>query len=184
MSAGSNSLVGSLLMGSLVAFVYGGVCLYRVRQDAALAKTEATATAQLRLHSQSGKNQGFDSLRCDYSFRVDDNPYQGYGMCPPQPIDRSVKGALLDLAGLLPNPSATVYYDPANPDTNSLTEFGARRGADSLKANVSFGLGVALLILVLVGVLYAGSISRPNEGIAVDTEGTVIYPDQIDSTTQ
>jgi hypothetical protein len=180
MSASSTSIVGSLVLGSVLAFAYGGLSLYEARQDSLLALTESTATAQLRLHAETSKNQDIDSLRCDYTFMVNGNFYQGYGMCPAQGADHSVKGALLGLAGVLQNATATVYYDPANPSTNSLTEFGAKRARDDLKAEVSFGLGVVLLILVLAGMVFVQSPADANEGMMVDGEGTVIYPDKAD----
>lgn len=181
MSSSSTSIVGSLVLGSVLAFAYGGLSIYEARQDSALALTESTATAQLRLHAETSKNQDIDSLRCDYTFMVNGNFYQGYGICPQQDADRSVKGTLLGLAGILQNSSATVYYDPANPSTNSLTEFGAKRARDDLKANVSIGLGIVLLILVLAGMLYTRSPANANGGIMVDAEGTVVYPDKTDS---
>ena len=141
MSAGSRSLGGSAFLLSLLAFVYGGSCIYSAKRDANLAKNEATASGQAFLHPKGSNPNIIDSLRCDYNFTVNDLPYAGHGMCPAQ-TDHSVKGVLENAAGLLQDQRVTVYYDPADPTTNSMMEFGARVAFDNKRADLSILAGV------------------------------------------
>jgi hypothetical protein len=169
-----------MILLSILAFAYGGLCIYKARRDVVLAQNEGATTGQAYLHPRSKNPNIFDSLRCDYIFTVNGNDYNGYGICPKQ-TDHSVKGALENLAGLLQNQSVTVYYDPANPETNSMMEFGAKSVYDYNKAKLSFVTGVALLIFIAVGALSLTGANNASQGIVVDSEGTVIYPDKIDS---
>ena len=109
---------------------------------------------------------------------MSDRPYAGHGICPEQ-TDRSVKGTLENLAGLLQNQSVTVYYDPADPTTNSMMEFGAKSAYDNKKANLSILAGVVLLIVV--GVAYVAGGSNASQGVAVDSDEAVINADKSDS---
>jgi hypothetical protein len=175
------SLVGSVALAAFLALVYGGICLYEVGQDAGLAANEVRTTAQIRVHPEASNSQPLDALRCDYNFSVNGVPYVGHGMCPVQEDEPSLKGLVLDAAGVLQKSSVTVYYDPADPSTNSMTEFGAKQAVDGLRAKVSLGLGAGLLVFVVLGLLVVpGGKSTPG-GIVVDNEGTVLYPDKIDS---
>ena len=180
MSAAVKSLVGSMILVSLIALAYGGVCIYTARQDAALAGNAGTAAAQVYLHPPS-QTRPWASSRCDYTFTVNGNFYQGYGMCPQQDAAHPVKGVLLGPDGVFQNSSATVYFDPANPSTNSLLEFGMKAESDYLRGKVLIAVGVTLLIFLGVGALYAITPGSTSEGVVVDSEGTVIYPDKIDS---
>lgn len=183
MSANSRSFGGSVILLSILAFVYGGACIYRARRDIAVARNERTANGQARLHPQSKNPSAFDSLRCDYTFMVNDTFYNGYGICPRQ-TDHSIKGTLENLAGLLQNQNVTVYYDPADPSFNSMIEFGARSEYDYKKAELSFVGGAALLIFTAIGALYFSGTNNASRGVVVDSERTVIYPDKIDSEKQ
>jgi hypothetical protein len=180
MSASARSLVGSLLLASVIALAYGCLCIYTARRDIALAQNESSTTGQATLHPRSRNSSLFNPVRCDYTFIVDGSFYWGHGMCPEQ-TDHSLKGTLQNLAGILQNQTVTVYYDPANPGTNSLMEFGAKSEYDYRKAKLSFAGGVAFLLILAAGSLYFASLSKANRGIVVDSEGTVIYPDEIDS---
>ncbi len=178
MSASSKSVGGSALLLSLLAFVYGGLCIYLARHDLTVAKTEVTASGQARLHPQGKNSDIFDSMRCDYTFMVNDRFYTGYGTCPAQK-DHSVKGAVESLAGLLPDPRVTVYYDPADPSTNSIIEFGARSAYDNGKANLSILVGV--ISLIVVGVMYVAGGNKAPEEVAGDSGETVAHSDETDS---
>lgn len=183
MSARSGSLSSYLILLSVFAFAYGGLCIYTARRARALAHNEGTTTGQVRVHDQSKKPDAFDFMRCDYAFWVNGLHYQGHGICPRQ-TDHSVTGTLENLAGILQKTSVTVYYDPADPTFNSMTEFGAKSVYDYKKAKLSFLAGAALLISTVVGASYFASANKASQGIVVDFKGTVIYPDQIDSKQQ
>jgi hypothetical protein len=174
MGARSRSLGGSAFLLSLLAFAYGGLCIYSAKRDITLAKNEATASGQAYLHPQ-GKNPDIvDALRCDYTFKVNDLPYAGHGICPKQ-TDHSVKGTLENMAGLLQNQSVTVYYDPADPTTNSMMEFGAKSAFDNKRADLSILAGVVLLLVV--GVVYVTGGKNASGGVAVDSEEPGMNPD-------
>ena len=76
---------------------------------------------------------------------------------------------------------ATVYYDPANPATNSLTDFGKKSANDYLIARALFGIAVALIVFTALGAVLAANANKGSGGIVVDAQGTVIYPDKIPS---
>jgi len=183
MSARSGSLGSYFILLSVFAFAYGGLCIYTARRASALAHNEGITTGQVWVHDQSKKSDAFDFLRCDYAFWVNGSHYRGHAICPRQ-TDHSVTGTLENLAGILQNPSVTVYYDPADPTFNSMTEFGVKSVYDYRKAKISFLAGLALLIFTVVGASYFASANKASQGIVVDFKGTVIYPDQIDSKQQ
>jgi hypothetical protein len=158
-----------MLLAAVLAFAYGGVCIYAAKRDIALAQNERTATGQAFLHPQSKDPNIFDSLRCDYQFTANDRPYSGHGICPRQ-TDHSAKGALQNLAGLLQNQSVTVYYDPADPTTNSMIEFGAKRDYDYKKAKLSFVAGSAILIFLAIAALYLSGGDNSSQGVAADPQ--------------
>jgi hypothetical protein len=187
MNSSWKSIAGSMILGAVIAFALGGGCFYEAKQYAALAPNESTATAHLNMRLESNRNKSYSRHKCDYSFSVEAVTYHGYENCPLQNGDNPVKGEILDYAGVLLNSSATVYYDPANPSTNSLTEFGALSERDYLYAKLGIGVGSILSFLVIIGALIVpsanpeGGRSRRSGGIVVDAEGTVIYPDEINA---
>lgn len=184
MNSSWKSIAGSMILGAVIAFALGGGCFYEAKQYAALAPSERTATAHLNLHFQSSRNKSYERPKCDYNFSVEGIFYRGYENCPQQSADDPVKGEILDLAGILLKTSATVYYDPANPSTNSLTEYGAKSELDFLYAKLGIGVGSMLVFLVILGALLAPGANTEggrSGGIVVDAEGTVIYPDEMNS---
>jgi hypothetical protein len=187
MNSSWKSIAGSMILGSIIAFALGVGCFYEAKQYAALAPNESTATAHLNMRYQSNRNKSYARPKCDYSFIVEGVSYRGYESCPLQSADDPVKGEILDLAGVLLKTSATVYYDPADPSTNSLTEFGATSERDYLYAKLSIGVGVMLVFLVALGALIVPGVPSVKTegvrsgGIVVDAEGTVIYPDEINA---
>jgi hypothetical protein len=187
MNSSWKSIAGSMILGAVIAFALGGFCFYEAKQYAALAPNESTATAHLNMRYQSSRNKSYARPKCDYSFSVEGVSYRGYEYCPLQSPDDPLKGEILDLAGVLLKTTATVYYDPANPSTNSLTEFSAMSERDYLYAKLSIGVGVILIIFLALGALLApsanteGGKSRRSGGIVVDAQGTVIYPDELNA---
>jgi hypothetical protein len=63
-------------------------------------------------------------------------------------------------------------------------EFGAKSESDYVRARLSIGIGVILIILLVLGAAVISNISKGKGGIVVDAEGTVIYPDKADSSQQ
>ena len=172
------SIRRSLVMGVVLSLAFGFLYFYHARRDAALVTTAGTASAVVMQHQPINSNDKPLYLRCDYSFNVNGEPYVGHAVCPPQG-GNAAKAALLDLAGARPMSTATVYYDPADPEFNSLTDFGVQGERDSLRAKMCFGLAAACLVCVLVLPMLTATVSKPNEGVIVDDQGTVIYPDKI-----
>jgi hypothetical protein len=66
--------------------------------------------------------------------------------------------------------SATVYYDPNDPSTNSLTEFGARSGSDNQLGFLFIGAGIVMLMLVTLGVLMS---NKPGSSVPAIAEAPV-----------
>ncbi|HEY1209429.1 MAG TPA: DUF3592 domain-containing protein [Terracidiphilus sp.] len=181
MSTSWKSIAGSLILGAVIAFALGGWFIYNAMRYAALAPNESTATAFVRLHTRPNRNETYEHLRCEYGFDVGERFYQGQGICPLKSADDSVKGKLLDLAKVLDGTTVTVYYDPADPSTNSLAEFSVTSKRDYLYAKLSIGVGVMLVIFLVLGALLVANMSGGSRGIVVDAEGTVIYPDEMNS---
>jgi hypothetical protein len=63
MGARSKSFGGSVFLLSLLAFVYGGLCIYSAKRDLTLAKNESTASGQAYMHPK-GRIPTF-LIRCD-----------------------------------------------------------------------------------------------------------------------
>jgi hypothetical protein len=174
------SILGSLFMLSILAFAYGGLRFYTSRQAAAAAPRESTTTANVYLHNGANGKSSDDVLRCDYSFFVNGTPYRGHGFCPTQDAKGSAEGALMDLTVGLQGLTATVYYDPNDPTINSLTDFSAKVGSDSVKAKFSIGVGVVLLLIAGLGAVFAGGPSKQSVAI-VQAEDAVLLPDEANS---
>lgn len=170
------SIAGSMILGAVIAFALGVGCFYEAKQYAALAPNESTATAHLNLRFKSSRNKGYERPKCEYSFSVEGVTYRGYEYCPHQSTDNPVKGEILDYAGILLNSSATVYYDPANPSTNSLTEFGAMSERDYLYAELSIGVGSILTFLVIIGAFEFFQVQRRKVVGVEGVEGSSSMP--------
>jgi hypothetical protein len=187
MNASWKSIAGSMILGAIIAFALGGVCIYEAKQYDALAPHESTATAHLNIRYQYNRDRRSWRPKCDYSFSVEGTTYRGSENCPRQSADNPLKGEILDFSGVLLNSSATVYYDPSDPSTNSLTEYGAKSEISYLYAKLSFGVGAMLVFLIVLGALLVPSANTESGsngksgGIVVDAEGTVIYPDAMNS---
>ena len=183
MTPAAKSLVGSLILASVLSFGYGCVSIYTALRDSALANTEGKTTGLAQPLLQSRDRHYHDPLRCVYTIKVDGGYYPGHGTCPDQ-IDTSVKPTILNPDVTLRNSTVTVYYDPADPNTNSTTEFGAKSAIEYKTATASILIGVGILLLLALGFWYLGATSGTNQGIVVDSQGTVIYPDKIDPNQQ
>jgi hypothetical protein len=181
MSPAWKSGVGSLILGSVIGFALGGLCVYEATSYAALAQRESTTTASVTQMQQAGSHRSSADYTCYYSHTVNEIEYSWQTSCLPKLSGNSIKETLEVAAGLSQTYTATVYYDQADPSTGSPTEFGAQRERSYLFAKVPFGVGVMLIVLAVLGAVVASSSSKGGGGIIVDAEGTVIYPDQMDS---
>jgi hypothetical protein len=100
--------------------------------------------------------------------------------CSQQGAYDSIKAKLSNTVRVLPIPNATVYYDPANPSLNSLTEFSARSKFEYRGAIGGIGIGLFICLpLVFVAALEATKNKR-NRRQYVDSRGTVIDTEDID----
>ncbi len=184
MSANWKSLAGTLILGMLAAFAYGGFCIYTGVQDAALAQSENSISARVSMHTQTSKSRNYGFYSCDYSFEVNGVLYSGHERCSLPSSAPTAKDYIQTLAGVPQITTATVYYDPADPATNSLTEFGLSSASAYLRARLSFGFGALFIILLVLGAAVASNAGKGGGGIVVDDQGTVIYPDKLDSVRQ
>lgn len=178
MNPALKSLVGSMALGAVAALVYGASCLYSASQDDARAKVEQTAVAAIYVHEQGSDPQPLDALRCDYHFSVNGNPYVGHTICPRPSGEHPKQELAKALVGILDTPTITVYYLPNDPMVNSAVEFGAKKATDTLRAEMSFGLGGGLIFLLAVGMLVMPGAGGGGE--IVDAEGGVIRPEKQD----
>jgi Na+-transporting methylmalonyl-CoA/oxaloacetate decarboxylase gamma subunit len=177
MSTTRYTSAGGLVLGVLVCFALGISSFVRSGQDASMAATQRTATAQVtktnrtRIDS-SGHSQS--TLSCDYRFTVDGVLFAGSG-CPVLDPNESIRQRLLDGLTGAHQFSATVYYDPNDPSTNSLTEFAARSGYDNKMGILLIGLGIILLVLVALGMLMSNNqnTSVPARAAAPDAPAPV-----------
>jgi hypothetical protein len=140
-----------LLLGALLALIYGGAVLYESKRDASVADREATTTANVSISFNDPlrpKSERKGVPVCRYVISVSGIHYAGHGPCPSQLILPGV----LESLDLQPSPHpATVYYDPSNPETNSLIEYREKGRLDGKRVSLSIGLGVLLGILAIVG---------------------------------
>ena len=182
MSSTWKGLAGSMVLAVIAAFAYGGFCIYAAMQLEAIAPNQGTTTTYTFATSRSSGSEFIEGPICNYAFVVNGSRYFGHGECPRQSggnAGESDAGRLQGFAGDLKFTETKVYYDPAEPSNNDLTDFNARSEAVYLKAKVSIGLGILLILLLVSGAALISKTSREAGGIVVDAEGTVIYPDRL-----
>jgi hypothetical protein len=171
-----------MVLAMIAAFAYGGFCIYLAMQYSAIAPNQSTTTAYVLVTSGSSRNDAIEDSTCNYSFTVDGRYHGGQGRCPQQSgsnAGNSDEGGLRELASEPTLAEVTVYYDPANPSNNGLTDFNARSEAVYLRAKMSIGFGVLLILLMVLGLVLISRTSNRAGGIVVDAEGTVIHPDEL-----
>lgn len=137
----------------------------------------AAYNVRMRYRSSSATLFGY-RFRCEYSYRVDESAYSGYGECPKSAIDTPDKLAILGAQGALTIPSATVFYDSGNPSISSLVDFGVRR--DRYYRSAAIGASFATGFIVLVVLTTAPSaIKRQRRGPTVlNSAGPAIDPEE------
>jgi hypothetical protein len=175
MNSSWKSIAGNVILGTLIAFAYGGYCIHDGMQDAALAQNETSISVHVH------KSGSLGLILCGYSYG--ENGYTTFveGKCPDQISTDSVKGALVDVADLPEDFTATMYLNPADPSTRSYTDYGAKSESEYQRAKLSIGVGVIIIVLFVLGTVFASKPSKSAEGIVVDNKGTVIYPDKMNS---
>jgi hypothetical protein len=180
------------LLASLFLFTLGGICIYGAMRCATLAQRERTTEANVTRYRSSFRTKGAQNksvdlsnfstgYRCSYNFSVDGESYSSSGHISELSVDDSIRAELQKYTDVPLRFSATVYYDPSNPSISSLTEFGAMSVDQYRMATILIGIGVTFDIFVVLGAVLTKRSKSGNRGIVVDAEGTVIYPDKIDS---
>jgi hypothetical protein len=163
----------------LFAFACIVICIHKGNQFANAAPNESTTTAH-DVYSRYNLWLGlrFNYISCKYSFNVSGSLYSGLGDCP-QSFVNLVKDKISDVDEYVPGANLTVYYDPANPSTNSLIEFTAasrRCYQDTIPWIVIGVLGI--LYLLFVAALNAAK-NKKNCRQFVDAAGDEIYYEEI-----
>jgi hypothetical protein len=170
---------GGFILAALVFFGLAISSFYRSDRDARLATTQKTATATgFQTYStsfSSGNSSGY--FHRHYQFTVDNMLYVGSG-CPNFTLAQNLRDGLLKELGTRQF-KATVYYDPSDPSTNSLSAYTAN---DSNVMGIWFiCLGVCSLGLVLMGMLMAGPQQSLEPAAAATNEPTSLPPDYVPS---
>jgi hypothetical protein len=177
------------LLVSLIAFAIGGFSIHNAMRYTAVAAGERTAEASVTrarssMHTRSHSTYSLSSLsmeyHCSYNFSVDGESYSNSGYISELSVDDSIKAELQEYTDVPFRFNATVYYDPANPSRNSLTEYGAMSEDSYRFAELSIGVGVVFVIFVALGAVLTANSKTGNRGIIVDAQGTVIHPNKVD----
>jgi hypothetical protein len=146
---------GGLVIGAMALFALGISSFVRSGHDATLAASQKITTAkgtQSYTTTRDSSGNTHSHHDCIYNFKVDGVPYNGTD-CPADDPNESLGNQLLDGFKGPQQFTATVYYDPADPSTNSLSEFAARSGYDNQMGILFIGGGIILLGLVAMGAL-------------------------------
>jgi hypothetical protein len=174
------SFRGRMILLSVVLLIGGAVEIYMARRDLALA-TSAGSTQGVVKFDPERKNSSdtiFNTLtaRCDFSFFVDGRPYAGHEICPKQIITAPKTSPLDYLGGPVLN--VTVYYDPSDPTTNSMMDFGTKSRWDFTKAKLFIVGGLALLLLSLLSIWLSGNQDVAEAAKTSDSESAVNQPEE------
>ena len=174
------SFRGRMFLLSVLAFIVGAGEIYTAKRDLVLATSERSTHGIAKFDPQRkiSTDTLFNTLtlRCDFSFEVDGSPYTGHEICPKQ-ISTSPKSSPMDYVGG-PVLEVTVYYDPTDPTTNSMMDFGTKSRWDSTKAKLFIIAGFVLLLLSQVSTLFSGKGNSAGTGDTVDSESSMIGPEE------
>ncbi|MGD0736486.1 MAG: DUF3592 domain-containing protein [Terracidiphilus sp.] len=150
---------GGLILGAFALFALGITSFVHSGRDASLAANQRMSTAQgTKTYTTTRDSSGHthSHIDCAYHFKVDETLYNGND-CPADDPTESFGKHLLDEYAGPQKFTATVYYDPTDPSTNSLTEFAARSGYDNQMGILFIGVGIILLGLVAMGALMSNN---------------------------
>jgi hypothetical protein len=188
MSVGWKSIDGRWMIMSILAFVVGGFSLYRATQYAGFESTARTTTAYHVFMRLKYHNFAFIKLSkyytCRYDFTVEGVYYSGFGDCTQLSAGDSLKKSFSDSIQVLPMPDLTVYYNPADPSLNSLTEFGAKSKAEYRDGIRWISLGLIINLPLIYLAIYSANRNRSDRRQYVDARGTVIDTEGTDFGTE
>jgi hypothetical protein len=175
MKSSWKSIACNVILGTLIAFAYGGYCIHDGMLDAALAQNETSISVHVH------KSRSLGLILCGYSYEENGSTTFVEGKCPDQISTDSVKGALVDVADLPEDFTATMYLDPADPSTRSFIEYGAKSESEYQRAKLSIVVGVVIIVLFVLGTIFTSNTRKSAVGIVVDNKGTDIYPNKMSS---
>jgi hypothetical protein len=119
---------------------------------------------------------------CEYSYSKDTSTITYVaGKCPDRISSNSVAGGSQDVADLPDDFNAIIYSDPADPDSNSFIDFGAKSEREYFFAKLSIGFGVATIAVLVLGMLFSSRPQKSPEAIVEENKGTVIQPEAMNS---
>lgn len=172
---------------SLVGFAIGSFNIYKGLQYASAVPTEKTTkadNASITVYYQTLFSfKVFKGYRCTYDFFIEGVSYKifsGHETCSIPDTDDSMNGDATDTNMVISRPNATVYYDPANPSTNSLIDFGATSKGYYRAARLSIGFALFINLPLVFLMAYNSIKKEGHRGIVIDAGGTVIYPEDFD----
>jgi hypothetical protein len=167
--------MGGLVLGALVLLALGITSFVHSDRYSGLAASQRITTAQgTRTYRSTRDSSGHinSHLDCTYHFTVDGAVFNGSD-CPPNDATESTENqSLYNLTGAQQF-TATVYYDPNDPSTNSLMEFTARGGLDHALGIILVALGIILLGVVAFGAL----VSNNQSGVAPAVAAAPVAPE-------
>src|SRR5580692_11224182 len=176
MNSRGKSTSGYAFLGAVFALAYGGFCIHAGMHDATLAQNETKTSVQVH------KKKSLGVIVCEYSYSKDTSTITYVaGKCPDRISANSVAGASQDVADLPEDFNAIIYSDPADPDSQSFIDFGVKSEHEYLFAKLSIGLGVAGIALIVLGMLFPSHPEKSPGAIVVDTKGTAIQAEAMNS---
>ena len=144
--------------------------------DAALAQNETKTSVQVH------KKKSLGVTVCEYSYTKDISTITYVaGKCPDRISSDSVAGASQDVADLPEDFNAIIYSDPADPDSRSFIDFGAKSEHEYFFAKLSIGFGAANIAVLVLAMLFSSHPEKSPGGIVADNKGTVIQPEAMNS---
>jgi hypothetical protein len=172
---------GRSLFPLIVFFVFGGIDIHRATQFTDAVPSERTTIAHnVHIHQRRYFFNLLPVNNCKYDFSIDNRSLRGDGVCPDISTYDLIKVELSNSVRDLPGPDATVYYDPADPSINSLTEFSARRETEYRNGIGWIGLGIVCTLPFVLLVALNATKNKKNKRVFVDARGTVIDPNEVD----
>ena len=186
MSTIRNTSTGGLIVGALLSFAVGIFGFVQSETDATLATNQKSTTTSVTRYYVSRTDSSGDesgSFQCNYHFTVDSKDYRG-STCPVQNLKqfpmRNLKQSMeSQITRGLSGPDqfqATVYFDPSDPTTNSLSPYGAVSENDSRIGMGGIVLGVILLIFALLAVLLSNNSTTAAAAQAAAAQGPTTMP--------
>ncbi|MGD0729657.1 MAG: hypothetical protein ABR956_00230 [Terracidiphilus sp.] len=146
---------GKLIPAGMLLIILSALLFYASSEENSAAKNESTTIADVTrtyAYKTLESNTTLTNIVCNYSFTVDGKIYRGSG-CPSGGLTIPIKNQIMDRIGQRDQFKATVYYDPNNPSTNSLSEYSSSSKWDDRGAIASLCLGILVLGYSLLAAL-------------------------------